>query len=604
MRQSFFLSLLILVSSTAVFAAEPAKPYSVPIPAETEILKTLKPEHPRLFAPKGEEERILKLIADHPKAKRFFDELIKEADKLVMDPNRTVEHKLVGPRLLDQSRACMNRVYTLATAYRLTKDKKYCDRAVTEMLAAAAFPDWNPSHYLDTAEMTHALGAGYDWLYHDMTPEQRKTIREAIRDKGLLTGKPIYEKNGWWAKSENNWNQVCNGGLTIGALAIAEDEPELAAWIVNRAANSVQIPMREFAPDGGYVEGLGYWVYGVSYNVFMLAALDTALGTDFGLSTFPAFDKTGDFRIEMIGPTGRAFCFADGSDRVGTAPIMFWLAKKFDKPHYAYHERELIDRSNYWSLWWFDPRGTVEDLAKNLPVAEQFRKVDVVVMRSNWTDPNALFLGLKGGSNNVNHSHLELGSFQFDANGERWFIDLGADNYNLPDFWGKKRFTYYRLSTAGHNTILIDGKNQEHRKGIAPITAFETDRNGNSSAAVDLSKAYPEQVSSASRTVKLDGKVIEFLDEFEGIKGNEIVWQAHTRATIKIDEAAGNKAVLTQNKKSLNAEIVEPKDAVWEIVSAEEPPEPNAKNKGIVKLSIRRPVTEKPGEFRVRFSYR
>ena len=56
--------------------------------------------------------------------------------------------------------------------------------AVLEMKAVAAFPDWNPSHFLDVAEMTNALAIGYDWLYDDLTPTDRATIRAAIVEAG------------------------------------------------------------------------------------------------------------------------------------------------------------------------------------------------------------------------------------------------------------------------------------------------------------------------------------------------------------------------------------------------------------------------------------
>ena len=32
-----------------------------------------------------------------------------------------------------------------------------------------------------------------------------------------------------------------------------------------------------------------------------------------------------------------------------------------------------------------------------------------------------------------------LGNFELDALGVRWVRDLGADNYNLPGYWDKKR---------------------------------------------------------------------------------------------------------------------------------------------------------------------
>ena len=96
------------------------------------------------------------------------------------------------------------------------------------MLTAAAFPDWNPAHFLDTAEMTNALAVGYDWLFDFLSVEDRATIRKAIVDKGLKPGMAVYANKGWWTTATHNWSQVCNGGMTAGALAIADEEPELA----------------------------------------------------------------------------------------------------------------------------------------------------------------------------------------------------------------------------------------------------------------------------------------------------------------------------------------------------------------------------------------
>ena len=72
---------------------------------------------------------------------------------------------LIGPRLLTVSRTVLERVTTLALLYRLDGDPRWVARAREELLAAAGFSDWNPSHFLDVAEMCHAFAIGYDWLY-------------------------------------------------------------------------------------------------------------------------------------------------------------------------------------------------------------------------------------------------------------------------------------------------------------------------------------------------------------------------------------------------------------------------------------------------------
>ncbi|WP_260704071.1 hypothetical protein [Edaphobacter flagellatus] len=78
-----------------------------------------------------------------------------------------LEYTIAGPEhtLLATARAVEDRIFTLAGLYRITGDKRFAERARQEMLASANFPDWYPKHFLDTAEMTAALGVGYDWLY-------------------------------------------------------------------------------------------------------------------------------------------------------------------------------------------------------------------------------------------------------------------------------------------------------------------------------------------------------------------------------------------------------------------------------------------------------
>ena len=64
-------------------------------------------------------------------------------------------------------------------AYRLSGDRKFADAAIREMLIPATFKDFS-SHFLVTAETTTALAIGYDWLYDEISPDDRKTIGEAI----------------------------------------------------------------------------------------------------------------------------------------------------------------------------------------------------------------------------------------------------------------------------------------------------------------------------------------------------------------------------------------------------------------------------------------
>ena len=66
----------------------------------------------------------------------------------------------------------------------------------------------------------------------------------------------------------------------------------------------------------------------------------------------------------------------------------------------------------------------------------------------------------------ANHNDLDAGSFVFEMAGHRWASDLGADSYGLPGYFTKsaahgKRYSYYRKSTRGHNTLTFDGRDEQ-----------------------------------------------------------------------------------------------------------------------------------------------
>ena len=564
---------LVLLAASAALAAAPGP------------LKTLRAEHPRVLALEADLARVRALIQAEPVAKQYHDALRIEATGMLKRP--LLRYKLVGPRLLGVSREALRRITTLAFVYRLDGDEVFADRAIRELVNVCGFKDWHPPHFLDTAEMACAAGIGYDWLHGRLTPEQRRTVVDAIVAKGLLPAKRVYEGKGWWARSHHNWNQVCNGGIAVGALAIADEKPELAAAIIGHSRTSIVRAMRSYEPDGGWAEGPGYWHYATRYNVTYLAALQSALGTDLGLlDAMPGFAHAGDFRIHFCGPAGQTFNYADAGSRTGRAHEMFWLARTFDKPRYAWHQRACPGRPDALDLLWFDPRGR-GPVADKTPRDRFFKGVNVAFLRSAWESRDAIFVGFKGGDNRANHSHLDLGTFVLDALGTRWALDLGGDHYNLPAYFGSKRWTYYRLRTEGHNTLTVGGANQD-RSAKAPIIAFKSSQ-ARAFAVADLSRAYKQATRWWRGMALLDRTRVLVQDEIELSAPAEVAWTLHTRAAI---DAKGATATLRHGESRLHAAILEPEGAAFEVASAT-PPKPQAQNEGVQRLLIRLPDVAK-----------
>ena len=577
--------MLTLLPTRGVEAEKPI----VPPPAA--ILAKLRKEHPRLLARAGDWARLRERAGADAKLKEWHQKLRDKAERILTESPSRYEIP-DGLRLLATSRRVLDRVYTLALLNRLDGDRRYAERAWQELQAAANFKDWNPRHFLDTAEMTHAFAIGYDWLYAEWTDDQRATLRDAMLKKGLEPALGCYRGTATYPafpKMRHNWNQVCNGGIGMGALAIADEAPELTGEILHDALESLQLPMSEFAPDGAWKEGPGYWNYATDYNVVFLAALESALGTDFGLSQMTGFADTGLFPIYLTGPLGRTLNYADGGDGAIRAPQMFWLARAFRRPEYARYEAQAAG-PHPLDLLWFDSTDGVA--GPELPPDKYFRGAEVATFRGAWNDRDAVFAGLKAGDNKANHSHLDLGSFVLDALGKRWASDLGADDYNLPGYFGGQRWNLYRLRAEGHNTLLINPGNgpDQDPKAWARIERFES-KPDRAFAIADLTPAYARDASRVQRGIALLNRRQALVqDEIQTGKPSDVWWFMHTSADIQIGQD-GTRATLSQGNVHLQARLLAPAKATFTVMEAKPlptSPHPNkqANNDGVRKLAV------------------
>ena len=585
----------------SVLSMLPGPTVQEPAPTPTEILDGLRVEHPRLLLT---EERMAELSGWIPTDKllqKSVADVLARADGLL--EATALRHELKGPRLLHVSRACLDRVATLGLAWRITGDEKFAHAVRDNLLTVCAFPDWNPSHFLDTAEMSNAVGIGYDWCFPTFSEEERATIRAGLIAKGLEPGVQAYtaKRPAWWTTSAFNWNQVCNGGLMVGALAIAETDPKYAEVIVEHAVRSLPTALATYEPDGAWGEGPGYWGYATDYTVYGLAALRSALGHDFGLSEHTGLAKAGFFPLSACGPTGMYVAYADVGERAKRRglPALFWLAQRYDEPALAAAERTWIEghaADPRHVIWYVPPAG---DAAFAPPRDQLFRgPVELALLRSAVDDPNALFVAMKGGYNAVNHGHLDLGNFELDAFGVRWARDLGSDDYNLPGYWddkqGGKRWEYYRLGSHSHNVLTLDGE-QQAVAGKATFSTFSGNRKV-PTAILDIEGAWPERATRYQRGIRLDEyrSCVQVQDEIELSRACEVAWGMTIDAEIRM--VSGDMAFLSSGGRRCNLRIESPAGAVFTVESAERAA-PEKANRGVKRLMIR--LAADPGPLRL-----
>lgn len=584
-----------------------------PVPTS---LDTLRASHPRLLVLDSALPAIKARIASDPFAKAEYNRLHVRAESLLSTQPEIFQLKGPGPTLLPTAREIEGRILTLSGMYRLTGDKRFADRAIAEMISATAFPNWHPRHTLDTGELTAAMGIGYDWLYPVLTPNQRETIKEAISDKGIDSF--IDRLNKKQFPFRNNWSQVVYGGETIGALAVAEPGDsasiERAQKIIGYARPGIGEVMELLAPDGGFEEGPVYWNYATIFNVLYISALDSALGTDFGASKATGFDVTPRYEIQATGPFYEYANFGDAHPEASPSPQMYWFASRFHHPEYAVHERTLtlaleanpktdtsyfrIARFEIMGLFWY-AAAPESKTAQPLPRVESFSRVAQAYMRTAWSNPNAWYIGFKGGDAKASHGHLDLGSFVLDSFGKRWAIDFGPESYAVPGYFGRPRWSYYRTQTQAHNTITVDGESQDLDSTSQMLFA---DRKGkNDFAVANLDKAYKSKLQSWGRGIAILGdRRVLIQDEIYPAKPVDLVWHCHTPATVSV-APDGRSASLKIQGATMQATIIAPAEGRFSTrtatISAVQTPNP-----GITDLVIDQPHTSAKRVIAVLFS--
>ncbi len=546
------------------------------------------PNHPRLFWTKDQESDVKKKVRADPQMAAIWEAVRVTADHMLTE--EPVKYRKDGRRLLGRSREALGRSMHLGFAYRMTGDPRYADRLLAEMRAMAAMPDWNPSHFLDTGEMTLAMAVGYDWMFDRLSADLRKEFRDAIQIKGLAPYLTAKRRHGW-EQGGNNWNQVCHAGMVGGALALLEDDPQRAAEVVSRALAGLPAAMKVYNPDGTYPEGPGYWNYGTSFNVMLISMLESVFGSDFGLSAAPGFMQTGEFMLNIIGPTRRTYPFSDCGVGTGFSPAMMWFASRTSRPDLLWFEKELLEQEladiqksrggkagdRYFPLVLLWGKAGME---RKEPARLDWRGEGpnpLATFRSSWTDPNALFVAVKAGTPSASHAHLDIGSFILDALGERWSLDLGMQGYNELeqrgfDLWGNKqgaqRWSLFRYHNQGHSTLVVNGAEQVI-SSRAPISSF-SDAPSDRHATIDLTTTYANELKSAVRKFSFSPEQVTIEDAMTvGAKDASIRWGMITPATVKT--AGSGAAWLEQKGKRLRLEVASPAGVTIESWSAERP---------------------------------
>ncbi|NJN28294.1 MAG: DUF4962 domain-containing protein [Cyclobacteriaceae bacterium] len=534
--------------------------------------------HPRLLMTKYDELALRFTIMENPLAEKLKNELKADADKLLQ--SKPLKYSLNAQKsMLSIAQESLRRILTLSLAYRIFEEDKYSDKAIETMMNVAAFPDWNPQYFLDVAEMTAAMAIGYDWNFYHLNIRQKETIRNKIVENGLNPGLEVLnnpkDKPHVWYEMDNHWNQVCTGGLILGALAVGEDFPDLKNNIIYQGVKKLIPDMARYQPDGAWYQGAEYWSYNNTYLALTSAALKSALDHDFGLSAMPGVNKSASAFVYCLSPAGTLFNYGEHNEQGQLmCPELFWFGRRFMLDDVSDFAKNQIGRNVspgtsfyaknrgrffYMSLPWFDDRETKP--GKSLKARYFEGDIDILVMKGS-PNPEALYLAAKAGRGTLPQQQLDAGTFVLDSNGERWAIDPAGEKTQLSDDNAKTlRWQDDSNNNRTHSTLVI-GNDIQNPEGIARIKNAETEAS-QPFGVMDMTEVY-QNATTVLRGFKL-------MNEEQVLIRDEIFFE-HEKQTVKwslVTDAAielyGNKAVLAKNGKKFFLQAFANEDVVFEI---------------------------------------
>ncbi len=512
--------------------------------------------HPRLLMDAGEFEAMKVRIEAEPDSPLalLHAQVIAGAEQIVTE-REALEFRLdkSGRRLLQVSRKALTHIFFCAYAYRYTGDFRFLEQADVDLRSVCSFASWNPSHFLDVAEMAAAVAIGYDWLYDALSDETRELAVKAIQDLAFAPSRNSAYSS--YRTSSSNWNQVCNAGLAVAALAVMDSCPEAARAVLDDVVlTNMPVMNSIYAPDGNYAEGPDYWSYGTLYEVLMLSSMDSVLGTDYGLSNCLGFDRTADYILHSRGTAGKLFNYSDNLGDDQPFYPLWYFADRFSRPSLLYGEIRKLREGRYCDTENYRLLPLLTLYASRLPDTAEITEPEslifagkgitpVVMVRSGWED-DAMYLGIKGGSPSTSHSHLDGGSFVFDAYGIRWAADLERQSYQSVenpikklggDFWslsdGSLRWALFRMNNRQHNTLTVNDKDHRSAGCATLLKSFCDDRA--KGGTFDLTSLFGGDLEYAVRTAAIKWNAyLEVRDSLKAPAGAKatVRWSMVTRA--------------------------------------------------------------------------
>ena len=554
--------------------------------------KNSNKDHPRLWLNKTQIETFkadLKKDPSHCTWDVFYEKSAAPWMKrdVMKEPAGYPDHKRVASIWRQTYIELQELIYAirhLAVAGTITNDEAMIARSKEWLLEAAS---WKPAgttsrSYTDewAFRVNGALAWGYDWLYDELTPDERDTVRTALLLRTRETADHIIKHaNIHLFPFDSHAVRAVSAVLIPASIALLDDEPEAVGWL----DYSIEFLSTVYSPwgdtQGGWAEGPHYWMTGMAYLIDAVNLTKSYTGID--LYQRPFFQNTGDFPLYTKSPDTRRATFGDDSTmgdlpclKIGYNLRQFAGVTGNGAYQWYYDEIKRNDPGTemaFYNYGWWDLNFDELTYRTDFPIVEAkapeaddtlrwFKGIGWAAIQHNMTEPNEhiQFVMKSSKYGSISHSHGDQNAFCLAAYGEDLAIQSGhyvAFNSSMHQNW--------RRQTRSKNAVLINGKGQyaEKDKALAMRASGELitaeHREDHVYIQGDATAAYqslsPEVTSVLRDVYFVRNSYFVIVDSIDADKPVSIDWLLHANAPLSL---GGNTFRYTGEKAGFYGQIL------------------------------------------------
>lgn len=305
-----------------------------------------------------------------------------------------------------------------------------------------------------------------------IAPEVRQRVRQEV-ERRIFKPYLAYARQHWWFKGALNWNGVCNGSIGLAFLRLESDPQTLADALALVIEGFEAYIATGFEPDGGSIEGVGYWNYGLMYYVIVAELLRELSGGAFDLLVQPRLRDVALYPVGMALSPGLFMNFGDATEemivaagitqrlveRTGVEKLRTLLFTNEKLNEYAVTTAKLpvvLRHAAWWDGTPGDPLPHEDFLLPESRIAK---------LTGHTATGKPVTLAVTAGHNDGHHSHTDIASFILHIDGESVIPDAGRGLYNKPYFRAERYQNIFNNSYS-HNVPRFVAPGDDPSKGL------------------------------------------------------------------------------------------------------------------------------------------